>query len=81
MIGDKTGGWVIRCGALLAYSSMAWAGSPGMTEPMGSNPEQLCARSFLLHTSNTDPRWRSTAQCPRFLGTTGFPLSTSSKRT
>lgn len=81
MIGDKTSGWVIRCGVLLAFSSMAWDGSAGVPEPMGSKPEHLCARSLLLHTSSTDPRWRSNARCARFLGTTGFPLSASSKRT
>ena len=81
MIGDKTSDWAIRCGMLLAFASMASDASAGVTALSGTKRVHLCARSLLLHTSVSDPPWRSNARCPRFLGTPGFPLSAPSKRT
>ena len=74
--------WLVRWGMLLVFCSMTLEPPVGVREAMGTKPMQLCAHALLLYTSNANRQWRSNALfCPRFLGTMGFPFSSTLKRT
>ena len=67
---------------LLAFYSTALEPPADVTEATEAKPAQLCGRSLLLHTSNTNPQWRNNLRfCPRSLGAMGFPVSSYLKRT